>query len=176
MRQKRQDKPAFVAIWDVCRNKLEGKLPLFMATSVNRPIFAVENKNSRVMKKNFFYAMITIMTVLTTACSSDDVTEDAQPTPKENETRSVAPSKTVLVYMAGRNSLSEVVEQAIVECRMAKNWNTDKLWYRKYADFEVTAEKFHGVSMFVPQDPNTGDYAKYNEDIQQMAWYYAVEQ
>ena len=25
MRQKRQDKPAFVAIWDVCRNKLEGK-------------------------------------------------------------------------------------------------------------------------------------------------------
>lgn len=70
----------------------------------------------------------------------------------------------------------QVLDQTIVECRMAKNWNTDKLWYRKYADFEVTAEKFHGVSMFVPQDPNTGDYAKYNEDIQQMAWYYAVEQ
>jgi hypothetical protein len=39
----------------------------------------------------------------------------------------------------------------------------------------MTDEKFHGVSMFVPQDPAIGNYAKYNEDIQQMGWYKAVE-
>jgi hypothetical protein len=28
--------------------------------------------------------------------------------------------------------------------------------------------------MFVPQDPDKGDYAQYNEDIKQMAWYAAT--
>jgi len=46
-----------------------------------------------------------------------------------------------------------------------------------YANFEMTQEKFHGVSMFVPQDP-TGKYGKYyaqyNQDIKQLQWCKAV--
>lgn len=44
---------------------------------------------------------------------------------------------------------------------------TDKPWRLIYSDFTVTAEKFHGVSMFVPQDPAKGNYAKYNDDIKE---------
>lgn len=68
----------------------------------------------------------------------------------------------------------QVLNQAIVECHMATFWDTDKNWQMKYADFIVTEEKFHGVSMFVPQDPDKGDYSQYNEDIKQMAWYAAT--
>lgn len=28
--------------------------------------------------------------------------------------------------------------------------------------------------MFVPQDPSTGDYARYNEQIKQLEWYAAT--
>ena len=45
------------------------------------------------------------------------------------------------------------------------------MWYKMYTDFTVTVEKYHGVSMFVPQDPALGNYARYNEDIKQTAWY-----
>lgn len=62
----------------------------------------------------------------------------------------------------------------ILETRMATCWETDKVWRFMYTDFTVTEEKFHGVSMFVPQNPELGDYAKYNEDIKQMEWYKAA--
>ena len=68
----------------------------------------------------------------------------------------------------------QVLERAIVEKRMATKWDTDKYWFRKYSDFTVTEEKFHGVSMFVPQDPSRGYYAQYNEDIKQFEWYAAT--
>ena len=76
------------------------------------------------------------------------------------------------VYQQWRQAL----EQAVVDSRMATKWCTDKWWSYVYTDFTVTAEKYHGVSMFVPQDPAKGDYAKYNEDIKQLSWYKVVEQ
>lgn len=74
------------------------------------------------------------------------------------------------IYQQWRQAL----DKAIVECRIATIWATDKMWYLKYSDFTVTEEKMHGVSMFVPQDPSLGNYAKYNEDIKLMAWYDAI--
>ena len=74
------------------------------------------------------------------------------------------------VYQQWRQAL----DRAIVGKRMATQWATDKDWQMKYSDFTVTEEKFHGVSMFVPQDPAKGNYAKYNEDIKLMAWYAAT--
>lgn len=68
----------------------------------------------------------------------------------------------------------QALDLAIVKRCMAKKWATDKRWEWKYSDFTVTEEKFHGVSMFVPQDPSRGNYAKYNEDIKQMEWYAAT--
>ena len=69
---------------------------------------------------------------------------------------------------------NQVLNQAIVERHMSTTWTTEKDWIKKYGDFTVTEEKFHGVSMFVPQDPAKGDYAQYNEDIKHMAWYAAT--
>ena len=68
----------------------------------------------------------------------------------------------------------QVLDQAIVECRKATFWATDKFWRYFYSDFTVTDEKMHGVSMFVPQDPSTGNYAQYNDDIKQLAWWKVV--
>ena len=71
------------------------------------------------------------------------------------------------IYQQWRQAL----EQAVVECRMATQWYTDKLWRFMYSDFTVTSEKFHGVSMFVPQNPAKGDYAQYNKDINMLQWW-----
>jgi hypothetical protein len=67
-----------------------------------------------------------------------------------------------------------VLDKAILEFRIATSWATDKRWKKKYSDFTVTEKKMHGVSMFVPQDPATGNYAKYNEDIKKMEWWRIV--
>ena len=75
------------------------------------------------------------------------------------------------VYQQWRQAL----DKAVVDCRMATRWATEKRWEKKYADFTVTEEKFHGVSMFVPQDPSCGDYAQFNEDIKFFEWYKAAE-
>lgn len=75
------------------------------------------------------------------------------------------------VYQQWRQAL----DKAVVERRMATRWATEKCWEKKYADFEVTAEKFHGVSMYVPQDPSRGDNAQFNEDIKSFEWYKATE-
>ena len=94
-----------------------------------------------------------------------------------------------LFYDAGdffRTQLSEadyqqwkqILDQAVIEKRFAKQWRTYMLWRYIYSDFEMTEEKFHGVSMFIPQDPTTkfGQYyAINNEDIKQMQWYQAVD-
>ncbi len=68
----------------------------------------------------------------------------------------------------------QALDELIVERRMATWWSTDKIWRMMYTDFVVTQEKFHGVSMFVPQNPKLGNYANYNEDIKQMEWYEAT--
>ena len=48
-------------------------------------------------------------------------------------------------------------------------------FFPEYADFQVTEEKFHGVSMYVPQDPSKGSNAQFNEDIKSFEWYKATE-
>ena len=71
-----------------------------------------------------------------------------------------------LFYDAGdffRTQLSEadyqqwkqILDQAVIEKRFAMQWRTYMLWRYIYSDFEMTEEKFHGVSMFIPQDPTT---------------------
>ena len=71
----------------------------------------------------------------------------------------------------------QALDRAVVEKRFASQWATEKIWRFFYADFDMTNEKFHGVSMFVPQDA-TGQYGKYyaqyNKDIEQLQWYQAV--
>jgi len=68
----------------------------------------------------------------------------------------------------------QALNKAILDTRMATRWSTDKSWNQKYVDFVVTKEKYHGVSLFITQDPTRGDYAKYNEDIKKFAWYGVV--
>jgi hypothetical protein len=71
----------------------------------------------------------------------------------------------------------QALDEAVVEKRFAKQWRTCMKWSYNYTDFEMTEEKFHGVSMYIPQDPNT-EYGKYyaqnNEDIKQLKWYQSV--
>lgn len=71
----------------------------------------------------------------------------------------------------------QALDNAVVEKRFATRWRTMMTWRYVYSDFEMTPEKYHGVSMFVPQDP-TGQYgkyyAKYNQDIHQLQWHAAV--
>ena len=66
----------------------------------------------------------------------------------------------------------EALDKAVVLKQISKSWETNKSWYRFYSDFTVTEEKFHGVSMFVPQEPASTYYVKYNEDIKKFQWYY----
>ena len=69
------------------------------------------------MKKNVFYAVM-MMVVLMTACSSnDDDFESMQPAPKNSESRTMTQGKTVLVYMAGRNSLANIVNDDLSEMK-----------------------------------------------------------
>ena len=93
-----------------------------------------------------------------------------------------------LFYDAGdffRSQLSEsdyrqwkqALDEAVVEKRFAKEWRTCMTWRYIYSDFEMTEEKYHGVSMYVPQDPSTEYgtyYARNNEDIKQLKWYQSV--
>ena len=65
-------------------------------------------------------------------------------------------------------------DRVVIDKAFAKSWTVNKTWYTHYSDFEMTEEKFHGVSMFVPQDPNYGYYNRYNKDIKMMAWWWKV--
>lgn len=70
------------------------------------------------MKKNVFYAVMIMMVVMMTACSShDDDIETVRPIPKKGGSRMVAQGKTVLVYMAGRNNLANVVDEDLSEMK-----------------------------------------------------------
>lgn len=60
-----------------------------------------------------------MVVVMMTACSSnDDAFEPVQPSPKDHESRTVAQAKTVLVYMAGRNSLAGMVNKDLNEMKL----------------------------------------------------------
>ena len=74
------------------------------------------------MKKNVFYAVMMTMVVMMTACSNDDDFEPVQPAPKKGESRTVAQAKTVLVYMAGRNNLSGIVNKDLNEMKLGSKY------------------------------------------------------
>ena len=74
------------------------------------------------------------------------------------------------VYTAWRQSL----DRAVVYRLMATRWLTQMAWGLYYSDFKLTTESYHGVSMFVPQNPHAGNYARLNRDIRNMEWYAAV--
>ena len=65
-----------------------------------------------------------------------------------------------------------VLDRVVVDKAFATSWDVNKNWYTHYTDFEMTEERYHGVSMFVPQDPDLGLYGKYNEAIKKMAWWW----
>ena len=69
----------------------------------------------------------------------------------------------------------QALDKVVVYKKYSAKWNTDKKWDTFYGDnYTVSPEKEHGVSMFVPQSPLTGDYSKYNADIQKYEWYKAA--
>ena len=69
----------------------------------------------------------------------------------------------------------DALDSAIVYRRMSTHWDTFMKWDTFYGNrFTVTEERYHGVSMFVPQSPFSGNYVVYNQEIKSLAWYYAV--
>ena len=72
----------------------------------------------------------------------------------------------------------QVFDRTVIYKKMSKQWITNRDWRNFYSGFEMTEEKYGGVSMFVPQSPNYSSinqfYRAYNEDIKKMPWYYAV--
>ena len=73
-------------------------------------------------------------------------------------------------YKEWKQALDRVISDKI----FSKKWDTNKSWYSHYSDFEMTEERYHGVSMYVPQDPDLGYHKRYNEDLKLFGWYYAT--
>ena len=65
------------------------------------------------------------MAVLMTACSNDDVPEVVQPTLERDASRSDAQTKTVLVYMAGKNDLKDIVPSDLNEMKLGSRQLSD---------------------------------------------------
>lgn len=68
----------------------------------------------------------------------------------------------------------QAFEQTVVYRQYTDMWTTDKSWDTYYSDFQMSKDRYHGVSMFIPQDPSKGYYATYNENVKKLAWYAAV--
>lgn len=70
----------------------------------------------------------------------------------------------------------EALDRTVIDRRMAMTWSTDKFWSMKYFDFTMNEQDYHGVSMYFEQNPEKGNYGKFNNDIRQYEWYKAVWQ
>ncbi len=71
------------------------------------------------------------------------------------------------------------LDKAVIEKHIAYSWVTEKPWSIFYTDFQVSPEKYHGVSLFVPQDPSVkyGEkYDQFNQDIVRLQWFGAVSE
>ena len=73
-------------------------------------------------------------------------------------------------YKQWKEALDRVVTDKVFSAR----WTTNKYWSTYYSAFTATEEKYHGVSMFVPQDPDYGRYVVRNEDIKMFEWWWKV--
>ena len=70
----------------------------------------------------------------------------------------------------------EALDQAVVYKRSSTRWDTDKSWTYYYGDhFTVTDDRYHGVSMYVPQSSSLDLYATYSQDIMKTSWYWATK-
>ena len=74
------------------------------------------------------------------------------------------------------NTWKKALDQAVIYKKMATQWMTNVVprygsWMSFYGDFEMTEEKYGGVSMFIPQ---WKFQYTHNETIKQMGWYYAA--
>ncbi len=71
-------------------------------------------------------------------------------------------------------SWRQALERAVVYKKFTATWNTSSPWPLFYVDFTATEDRYHGVSMYIAQDPEKGSYARYNADIKKMKWYTAA--
>lgn len=65
----------------------------------------------------------------------------------------------------------KALDSAVIYKTMTTTWMTNAPWGTYYSDFEVTEERYGGISMFVPSWSYQGST---NSTIQQMAWYNAA--
>jgi hypothetical protein len=63
--------------------------------------------------------------------------------------------------------------EAVFYAETSTLWHTNTIRFDDH-DFEVTAEKFGGMSMFFPLPKYEQSEHKYNEEIKQMQWYQAI--
>lgn len=69
----------------------------------------------------------------------------------------------------------QILDETVVYKKMAAKWMTNTAWQINYSDFQMSEERYGGVSMFVPQSSNKNSkYRNYNADIKQTAWYGAA--
>ena len=68
----------------------------------------------------------------------------------------------------------QAYDRAVIHRLMSTRWRTVLPWGVYYNNFTITEDNYHGVSMFVPQDPRRGNYGKLNEDIKRLTWWKAV--
>jgi len=71
----------------------------------------------------------------------------------------------------------QVFDSTVVYRKMASPWMSyagKGAMQVDFSSFEMTEERFGGVSMFVPQNRNDTQYRSYNADIRQMGWYWAA--
>ena len=69
----------------------------------------------------------------------------------------------------------QALDRVITDKVFSTCWTTNKSWSSHYSDFEMTEERFHGVSMYVPEDPKYGYHERYNKDLKLFGWYYATQ-
>ena len=72
------------------------------------------------------------------------------------------------------NEWKQALDRVVTDKVFSSSWTTNKSWHSHYSDFEMTEEKYHGVSMYVPEDPDLGYHARYNKDLKLFGWYYAT--
>lgn len=66
----------------------------------------------------------------------------------------------------------QAFDRAVVYSTLATSWETANLVF--FSDFDITAERYGGMSMFVPQPSANNIYIEYNSNIKKLGWYYAA--
>lgn len=77
------------------------------------------------MKKILYFAIMMTLAVLVTACHNDDVIDDMKPAPEKDDSRVLAQGKTVLVYLAGKNNLTDSLNADLEEIKVGSRRISD---------------------------------------------------